>query len=149
MTRREHLAAMRRDPDIEAKRVANSKAALAIMRRNPQAEAKRLDKLRAALRTPEMRALRRALALAQWSDPGALRARNAKLRQAALRRASDPDELARLKEMAIRGNITRWGNFLCPPHLKRLYRKLRAALGLEAAREAIRAEIRREKWPAP
>jgi hypothetical protein len=53
---------------------------------------------------------------------------------------ADPAIRAQFAAYALKGSVAAHGIFFCPPELRRLYRKLRQALG----REAARAEIRRQ-----
>ncbi len=99
--------------------------------RDPKVEARRRAAAAAGTRTPDARERRRRSARAQWDDPEA----KAKL----LAAMADPASREKCRVAAF----ARHGDFWCPPELLKSYRKIRRLLGVEAARDAIRAELLR------
>lgn len=136
----ERMRAQNADPEFAAKRDANGRRMMAQLQADPKIRARTIAASVAARRTAKARKLSSEKAKRFWADPE----RRERQRQEQIALGADPAVREQRRRVQRLNVMMRYGEFWCPPELKRAYVKLRNVIGYEAARETIRRQIERE-----
>jgi hypothetical protein len=137
----ERLRRLWRNPELRAKWAAAASQRMRQLNADPANRRKAAAGSRAANRRPEKRALVSAIQRKRWQDE-AERALYAERQRA---RMADPVKRLAAVKGARKGRFKLYGTaFECPRHLRKLYRKIRIALGRDAALREIRRIVARE-----